>query len=72
MAITKAELQKRISQILENDSNNVNTNPKDARKRLAEGLAGAINDFVIGRETKIIGTTTDGKGVTGQGIIQSN
>lgn len=72
MAITKAELQKRISDILENDSNNANTNPKDARKRLAEGLAGAINDFVIERQTKVTGTTTDGKGVTGEGIIQSN
>jgi hypothetical protein len=72
MAITKAELQQRISQILENDSNNVNTNPKEARQRLAAGLASAIYDFVITRETKVTGITTDGKGVTGTGIIQSN
>lgn len=72
MPITKEELQQRISDILENDSNNEKINPKDARRHLAEGLAGAFNDFVIGRGTKVTGMTTDGKKVIGQGIIQDN
>jgi hypothetical protein len=72
MAITKTELQQRISQILENDSNNANTNPKEARQRLAAGLASAIHDFVVGRLTKVTGITSDGKGVTAEGIIQTN
>lgn len=72
MAITQAELTDRIKNILEQDSNNENTSPKEARQRLAEGLAGAVNDFVIGRLTEVTGITSDGKGVTGKGVIQPN
>jgi len=72
MAITRDDLANRIKTILDGDSDNEKTNPMEARQRLAEGLAQAVNDFVVGRTTKVSGTTTDGHGVTGEGIIQGN
>jgi hypothetical protein len=72
MSITQSELENRIKTILDADSNNPQTDPEAARKRLAFGLAKAISDFVIGRLTKVTGITSDGKSVTGKGVIQNN
>lgn len=50
MADTKAQLTDKIEVAFDAEAN-VNVSPEEARRRIAEALANAINDFVIGRTT---------------------
>ncbi len=68
-ADTKEELTAKILEAFERQSNVV-VNPVEARKKIAQDLAQAINDFVVNRETLVTGTSVTGGAVTGNGKIQ--
>lgn len=69
-AITEAQLATGLEQLYDQYSNNPNIDPATARKEFALGQASLIAQFVQGRETDVTGVTSDGKSVTGTGIIQ--
>lgn len=71
MPITQQQLSKRIEGILNADSDNENISPAQARKRLANEIAAAVAEFVIGRKTTVTGTSATGGAVTGTGIINT-
>ena len=58
MAITQQQLAQKIEDAYDSVSNNSNTDPEQARKQVAEDIAAAIAEFVIGRQTT--GTSSDG------------
>lgn len=66
---TEQELADRIEQVF-NDTSDVAIDPAEGRRLQAEGIAKAIVDFTVGRETIVSGTSQTGGAVTGQGIIQ--
>lgn len=71
MAIDKSQLTKLLQEAFDKSSDVV-VNPKQARKQLAVDLADAVEQYVIGRETIVTGTSVSGGAVTGTGIIQNN
>jgi hypothetical protein len=68
-AITKAQLSARLQAIRNQFNDSVGIDIIDARKKIADEEADAINDFVIGRVTNvtITGTSVSGGAVTGAG-----
>jgi hypothetical protein len=69
-AITKAQLSARLQAIRNQFNDTVGIDIIDARKKIADEEADAINDFVIGRLTAVTGTSASGGAVTGTGTIQ--
>ena len=69
-AITKAQLSARLQAIRNQFNDTVGVDIIDARKKIADEEADAINDFVIGRLTTVTGTSASGGAVTGTGTIQ--
>lgn len=69
-AITEAQLAAGLEQLYDQYSNDPNIDPATARKQFALGQASLIAQFVQGRETDVTGVTSDGKTVTGTGIIK--
>ena len=69
-AITKAQLSERLQAIRNQFNDVVGVDIIDARKKIADEEADAINDFVIGRLTTVTGTSASGGAVTGTGTIQ--
>lgn len=77
MADTVIQLKQKIKTAMDNVSNNANIDPAQARDQMAQGIAQAIADFVIGRQTNVnvtvttTGTATAQTGTgTGTGVIQ--
>ena len=77
MADTVIQLKQKIKDAMDNISSNANIDPARAREQIAEDIANAINDFVIGRKTNVnvtvttTGTSTAQTGTgTGTGVIQ--
>jgi hypothetical protein len=70
MAITEKQLANKLFEIRQNYSNNSKIDPEQARREIALQEAKAINDFVIGRQTKVTGTSVSGGAVTATGIIK--
>ncbi|MDC9722361.1 MAG: hypothetical protein PSN34_06260 [Urechidicola sp.] len=68
-AITEPQLSARIKAALDAKSDDPSVNTVDARQHLADELASAINDFVVGRTTQVTGVQV-GSG-TAPGIIQN-
>jgi len=58
MAITEEQLAIKIEEAYDAVSGDSNVNPEEARKQVAEDLAAAIAQFVIGRQTT--GVSSDG------------
>jgi hypothetical protein len=69
-AITKAQLSARLQAIRNQFNDTVGIDIINARKKIADEEADAINDFVIGRLTAVTGTSASGGAVTGTGTIQ--
>lgn len=69
-AITKAQLSARLQAIRNQYNDVVDIDIIDARKKIADEEADAINDFVIGRTTSVAGTSVSGGAVTGTGTIE--
>lgn len=67
MPSTKQEMINAFENALDFEADKV-VNPAEARRRIAEKLGNAVNDFVIGRQTQITGVQP-GAG-TAVGIIQ--
>ena len=77
MADTVIQLKQKIKDAMDNVSNDANIDPAQAREQMAEGIANAIKDFVIGRQTNVnVNVTTTGTATaqtgtgTGTGVIQ--
>ena len=70
MAITVAQLSKRLQDIRNQFNDKVGIDLLEARKKIADEEAAVISDFVIGRKTKVTGTSATGGAVTGTGTIQ--
>lgn len=49
----------------------VDVTPAEARERIAQKLADAVEQFVVGRQTTVTGTSATGGAVTGTGTIKS-
>lgn len=69
-AITKEQLSQRLQNIRNQFNDKPDINIVDARRIIADEEADAINDFVIGRTTTVMGTSATGGAVTGTGTIQ--
>ncbi|WP_027391776.1 hypothetical protein [Aquimarina latercula] len=69
MAITTQQLSDLIEKAF-NDESDVRVDPVQARKRQAQRIANAIEQYVVGRNTMVTGTSATGGAVTGTGIIQ--
>lgn len=57
MAITKAELAALIKKAFDDDSDNPDVTPAQARQNQADKLANAIEQYVIGRLVTVTGVT---------------
>ena len=71
-AITREELAQGLEDLYNEWSNREDLNPEEARKQLSIAQANLFANYVDGRETQVQGTTSDGKTVTGTGIIQAD
>lgn len=69
-AITKSALSLLLQKAFDAQSDVV-VDPKKARKKLADDIADAIEQYVVLRETIVTGTSPSGA-VTGTGIIQGD
>ena len=71
MADTVAQLTQKLLDAMEAVSNDPNTDPAQARREMAQQMAQAIRDFVVGRTTQVqvtvTGTDATGSPVTGTG-----
>ena len=63
-AITETQLKARIKDALDAEADVV-VDPAEARERLAEKIASAVNDFVVGRTVNVIGVRTGTGTATG-------
>lgn len=70
-AITKEALSALLQKAFDSQSDVV-VDPKTARKKLADDIADAIEQYVVMRETVVTGTSATGGPVTGTGIIQGD
>lgn len=70
MAITQQQLSDRFKAALDLKSDDPNVNIQEARQQLADDLAAAVNDFVVGRLVNVTGVQT-GPGAA-VGTIESN
>ncbi|CAA0153060.1 hypothetical protein [Tenacibaculum maritimum] len=70
MPLTKQQLANKLFEIRQEYSNKPNIDPETARREMAEKEAEAISDFVIGRTTRVTGTSVSGGAVTGTGKIE--
>lgn len=68
MPITKAILKQRIKTAYDAESD-VEVLPEEARDRVAQEIADAVEAYVVGRQTQVTGTTADGVALTGTGTI---
>ncbi len=57
MAITKQQLAALIKQAMDDDSDNPDVTPAQARQNQADKLANAIEQYVIGRLVTVTGVT---------------
>jgi hypothetical protein len=78
MADTKQQLADKLFNAMEAVSNNAQVDPAQARRDLANDMAQAVFDFVVGRQTQVsvtvqtTGTATAQTGTgTGTGTIQA-
>ncbi|MEH6405769.1 MAG: hypothetical protein V7767_00665 [Leeuwenhoekiella sp.] len=63
MAITETQLAAKFEAALKAKSDDPNVDIEDARKHLAKELAEGVAQFVIGRETTVVGVQ-NGSGTT--------
>lgn len=63
-AITQAELAEQIEEALDTEADVV-VDPAEARRRVAEKIASAVNDFVVGRTVNVAGVQTGSSTTTG-------
>jgi|GEM_PF-1365340 len=70
-SITKEALSVLLQKAFDSQSDVV-VDPKQARKKLADDIASAIEKYVVMRETVVTGTSATGGAVTGKGIIQGD
>lgn len=68
-AITKEALSVLLLKAFDSQSDVV-IDPRQARKKLADDIADAVEKYVVMRETIVTGTSATGGAVTGTGIIQ--
>lgn len=71
-AITREQLKQGLIHIYESWSNKEDLDPSEARSNIAEAQANLFADYVDGRLTQVTGVTSEGKTVTGTGIIQED
>lgn len=71
MAITQSQLAKKIQDAFDRHSD-VQVNPTQARKEIAEDLAAAFASYVVGRQTTVTGSSATGGAVTGVGTIKGD
>lgn len=69
MASTTTQLAEAIETAMDNVSD-IEINPAQAREQYAKAIAQAVSDFVIGRKTKVVGSSATGGPVKGTGVIQ--
>lgn len=71
MPISKAQLSAKIKAAMEFNSDDPEVDIPQARQHFADELADAIEQFTVGRETTVTGTSATGGAVTGTGIIKA-
>lgn len=71
MAISESQLATKIKTALDYHSDDPNVDIEAARQQLANDLAAAVAEYVVGRQTTVTGTSATGGAVTGTGTIKS-
>lgn len=71
MPISQEALSAKIKAAMDLFSDNPEINIEEARQHLADEIAEGVAQFVVGRETNVVGTSATGGAVSGTGTIKA-